>query len=68
MDAKTFYETYGIEECRAVASAAGTNYAYFYQLVSGFRGRCSVDMAKRLVKASEGRLDFLALIDATEVA
>ena len=68
MDAKTFFDTYGRDECKAVATAAGTNYAYFYQLVTGFRERCSVSLAKRLVKASGGRLDLLALIGADEAA
>ena len=68
MDAKTFFDTYGREECRAVATAAGTNYAYFYQLVTGFRERCSVDLAKRLVKASDDRLDLLSLLNANEAA
>jgi hypothetical protein len=68
MDAKTFFDTYGRDECKAVATAAGTNYAYFYQLVTGYRERCSVDLAQRLVKASDSRLDLLALLGANEAA
>ncbi len=67
MDAKTFFEKHGRDESRAVAVAAGTNYAYFYQFVTGAR-RPSLELAKKLVEASDGRLELLALLEAKRVA
>ncbi|MCG8476130.1 MAG: hypothetical protein MI784_11735 [Cytophagales bacterium] len=61
MDAKSFLDTYGKEEAARVAEAAGTNYAYFNQIIYGHR-RPSVELAEKLVDASEGRLDFVLLI------
>lgn len=67
MDAQTFKEKFGKAECEAVAAAAGTNYAYFKQLAIGAR-RPSVDLAKKLVTASDGRLDLLELLTAKQTA
>ena len=62
MNAKQFIEHFGIEEAKKVAEKAGTNYPYFSQIAYGHR-RPSVDLAKRLVVASDERLDLLALLD-----
>lgn len=63
MDAQTFKERFGKAECEAVAAAARTNYAYFHQIATG-RRRPSVDLAERLVDASDGRLDLISLLKA----
>jgi hypothetical protein len=65
MDAKTFIQTYGWEEAVRVAKAAGTTREYFYQISAGFRN-ASPPLAQRLVEASEGRLDMMPLMMATE--
>ncbi len=65
MDAQTFKDQFGKAECEAVASAAGTNYAYFHQIATGNR-RPSVGLAKKLVEASGGRLGFMELLLANE--
>ncbi len=62
MNAKQYKDKYGKAACVKVAEKAGTNYVYFYQLVNGDR-RPSVELAKKLVKASKGELDLLSLID-----
>lgn len=74
MNALSFLEKHGKEIATAVAAKAGTNWAYFSQLASGHR-RPSVDLAKKLVAASEDiipepaeRLDLLALLGAKEAA
>lgn len=61
MDAKTFLETYGKDECERVAIAAGTNYAYFSQIAYGHR-KPSAKLAKAMVEASGGRLGFEQLL------
>jgi hypothetical protein len=65
MDAKTFIETHGWDEAVRVAKAAGTTREYFYQIANGFRN-ASPPLAQRLVEASDGRLDLMTLIMATE--
>lgn len=67
MDAKTFFDEYGRSESEAVATAAGTNYRYFYQLMTGAR-RPSQELAKKLVKASGNRMSLLALLGINEAA
>mgnify|MGYP005667932333 FL=1 len=67
MNAKEFLEKFGREEAERVATSSGTNYAYFSQLAYGHR-RPSVDLAERLVAASEGRLDFTKLLLKTDTA
>lgn len=67
MDAQTFKDTFGIEESERVAIAAGSNYAYFHQIATGHR-RPSVDLAEKLVDASEGRLELIALLKAKRTA
>lgn len=64
MDAKTFIDTYGRDEAERVAKAAGTNREYFNQLASGSRNP-SLKLAEKLVAASEGRLDLMALLRST---
>lgn len=61
MDAKTFIERFGTDEAGRVAAAAGTNYSYFSQIAYGHR-RPSVQLADRLVEASDHRLSFEALM------
>lgn len=68
MDAKTFLEKHGKEVAARVATAAGTNYAYFNQIAYGHR-RPSPDLARELVTASAkefpavtDQLDFDALL------
>ncbi len=61
MDAKTFLDTYGREEAERVAVAAGTNFAYFYQIALGHR-RPSVKLAVKLEHASDGRMTFTELL------
>lgn len=61
MDANTFIEKFGWAEAERVAKAAGTNRAYFGQIARGHR-RPSVKLAQKLVDASEGILDFVALL------
>jgi len=65
MDAKLFFQVHGRERAREVAEAAGTNYRYFYEFVIGKR-RPSVELARRLVKASDGELDILSLLHAVD--
>lgn len=61
MDAKTFLDEFGKAEAERVAAAAGTNYAYFSQIAHRHR-RPSVDMARKLVEASNNRLSFESLL------
>ena len=61
MDAKTFLEVNGKAEAEAVATRAGTNYAYFSQIAYGHR-KPSARLAQALVDASDGRLDFKQLL------
>ncbi len=65
MNAKQFLETYGWERAEEVAIAAGTNRAYFSHIAHGHRN-ASLALAERLVKASGGELDLLALMKATQ--
>lgn len=67
MDAQTFKTEFGIDECEAVAAAAGTNYAYFHQIATGVR-RPSVELAEKLVTASDGRLDLVGLLTNKKTA
>ena len=63
MNVKQFVELVGWAEAERVAIAAGTNRAYLSQLAGGHRNP-STDMALRLVKASDGRMDLVALLTA----
>lgn len=64
MNAKQFLESFGKSEAERVAVEAGSNYAYFSQIAYGHR-RPSPDLAERLVKASDNRMDFVALLTKT---
>jgi transcriptional regulator with XRE-family HTH domain len=68
MNALSFLEKHGKDKATSIAEKAGTNYAYFSQIAHGHR-RPSVDLAARLVRASEEeidepneRLDLLSLL------
>lgn len=61
MDAKQFLDEFGRDAATRVAESAGSNYAYFSQLAYGHR-RPSVDLAERLIEASEGKLTFEGLL------
>lgn len=61
MDAKSFIKTFGATEAEAVCKRAGTNMAYFKQIVGRHR-RPSVGLAQRLAEASEHRLDVMSLL------
>lgn len=62
MNAKDYIEEFGADKATELAVAAGTNYAYFYQIAIGHR-RPSVDLANALVKKSKGKLDFVKLMN-----
>jgi hypothetical protein len=66
MDAHEFLKRHGSPEAEAVAIRAGTNLNYFRQLACGAR-RPSVDLALKLVEASDHRLDFNKLLLAKSV-
>lgn len=55
MDARKFLDTFGADECRTVAKAAGTNLAYFKQIAYKARAP-GPDLAKALAAASDGRM------------
>jgi transcriptional regulator with XRE-family HTH domain len=61
MNAKQYREKFGKLGCEALAEAAGTSYAYVYQIAIGHR-RPSVELAQRLVEASNGQLDLISLL------
>lgn len=61
MNAREFLKEFGPEETNRVAKTAGSNIEYFRQLACGAR-RPSFELAERLVTASEGKLDVLALM------
>lgn len=61
MNARQFLREFGPEVTSMVAKAAGSNIEYFRQLACGAR-RPSFELAEKLVAASNGRLDALALM------
>lgn len=61
MDAHSFLHKFGLDETEKVVKAAGTNMNYFRQIACGAR-RPSVELADKLVAASEGRMEFEALL------
>jgi hypothetical protein len=68
MNAKQFLDLYGKGRTREVAEKAGTIYPYFLQIATGKR-RPSVELAKKLVEASDHKLDFVSLLSSkTEAA
>jgi hypothetical protein len=67
MNAFDFMRTHGTGEAGRVAEAAGSNLAYFKQIAYGHR-RPSIDLAQRLVEASDRRLDLIELLTHKRVA
>lgn len=67
MNAREYIEKHGKQKAEAVAKSAGTNLAYFSQIAAGVR-RPSVNLAQRLVEASDGELEFVALLTSSKVA
>jgi transcriptional regulator with XRE-family HTH domain len=65
MDAKTYLEERGRDKAKEVAEAAGTSFEYFGQIASG-RRRPSVKLALKLVEASGGELEFVALLTSNQ--
>lgn len=61
MDAREFLTKFGPDESERVATAAGTNLAYFKQLAYGARTP-SAKLAERLAESSDGRLGFRELL------
>lgn len=61
MNARQYLDKYGRAEAEKVAEAAGTNFAYFYQIAIGFRNP-SPKMAKALQKASKGKIKAAELL------
>lgn len=61
LSAKEFLDRFGADEAERVAVTAGTNMPYFRQIAGGFR-RPSVELAERLVEASEQRMGFVQLL------
>ena len=51
MNLKTYIETYGTDKAKAVAVAAGTNYAYLSQLAHGHR-KAGALLAQRINKST----------------
>lgn len=68
MNARQFLDLYGKDRVKEVAEKAGTIYPYFLQMAAGKR-RPSVELAKKLVEASDHQLDFVSLLSSkTEAA
>lgn len=67
MNAKAYLDKYGKDGAEKVAIKAGTKLSYFTQIAAGIR-RPSVELAKRLVKASAGELDFVELLSNKKAA
>lgn len=61
MDTISYIKKHGWEKAEAVAEAAGTNRAYLSQIAHGHR-RPSVELAERLVEASDGEMDLVSLL------
>jgi hypothetical protein len=61
LNARQFLDEHGRDEARRIAELAGTNLAYFEQFACGAR-RPSIELAKKLVSASNDRLGFTALL------
>lgn len=65
MNAKSFLELHGAARAKQVAEVAGTNLRYFRAIAKGDR-RPSVELAKRLVKASGHELDLISLLESVD--
>ena len=61
MDAMEFWKYAGINETRRVCEDAGTSYEH-YKHIAHKRRRPSVELANKLIKASNGQLTFEKLL------
>lgn len=61
MDAMTFWKLAGIEKTRRVCFDAGTTYEHFKHIAHK-RRRPSVELANKLIKASDGQMTFEKLL------
>jgi hypothetical protein len=61
----TFWNKYGRDEAMRVCAEAGTNYDYFKHLAHK-RKQPSVKLAKRLEKASGGKITFAAIFESAK--
>lgn len=61
MNARDFFDQHSHHEVRRVAILAGSSYDYLYQVAHGYR-RPSPELAERLEKASDGRMDRVSLL------
>jgi len=65
MNLKNFVNTYGHARARELAAKANTTPRYLYAIARGER-RPSVELAKRLVKASNYELGLIELLDSVD--
>lgn len=61
MDAMTFWKKAGIQETRQVCELAGTTYEHFKHIAHK-RRRPSVELANKLIKASNSQMSFKELL------
>ncbi|NBQ17290.1 transcriptional regulator [bacterium] len=61
LDAMSFWKQAGIDETRRVCELAGTSYEHFKHIAHK-RRRPSVELANRLIKASNGQMSFEKLL------
>lgn len=66
MNAQTYLEVHGKTKFKAVVEEAGTTWGYMHQILKRER-RPSVELAKKLVKASNNELDFVSLLAEEKV-
>lgn len=67
MNAKQYLDTYGKKGAEDVAIKAGTKLSYFLLIAKSLR-RPSVELAKRLEKASGGEMGWVELLEVKKVA
>lgn len=66
VSAMTFWQRHGAARCARLAQDAGTSYGYWKQIANQ-RKRPSIELARRLVQASQGELSLdLLLFPITE--
>ena len=66
VSAMSFWQRHGAQHCARLAQDAGTTYAYWKQIANQ-RKRPSIELARRLVQASQGELSLeLLLFPITE--
>lgn len=61
MDAMGYWRTVGTEKARQMVEQAGTSWAYFVHIAHR-RKRPGVDLAHRLIEASDGNLTLADLL------